>query len=72
MTSIVTSKGSITQNQDAATTGPNVVLDIEQNQRSGFKCTTGPLQLSLVGNQQRGLRADEHMDRDRQHPDRGR
>jgi hypothetical protein len=43
LTSIVTSKGSITQKQDTATTNPqtglaaaNVVTDVEQNQGSGF------------------------------------
>jgi hypothetical protein len=42
--SFVTAKGSITQKQDTATTGSaNVVVDIEQNQGSAFKCTTGPL-----------------------------
>jgi hypothetical protein len=38
LTSTVTSKGSITQKQNTATTGSaNVVLDIGQNQGSGFK-----------------------------------
>jgi hypothetical protein len=40
LTSVVTSKGSITQKQDTATTGfANVVVDIEQNQNvaGGFK-----------------------------------
>jgi hypothetical protein len=40
LTSVVTSKGSITQNQDTATPGfANVVVDIEQNQNvvGGFK-----------------------------------
>ena len=41
LTSFVTGKGSITQKQDTATTGKaNVVVDIEQNQGSGFKCAS--------------------------------
>ena len=41
LNSFVTGKGSITQKQDTATTGSaNVVVDIEQNQGSGFKCAT--------------------------------
>ena len=41
LTSFVTGKGSITQKQDTATTGSaNVVVDIEQNQSTGFKCTS--------------------------------
>jgi hypothetical protein len=40
LTSTVTTKGSVTQNQDAAANGPNVLLDIEQNHSGGFQCTT--------------------------------
>jgi hypothetical protein len=36
LTSTATGSGAITQNQNAADNGPNVVLDIEQNQGAGF------------------------------------
>jgi hypothetical protein len=36
LTSTATGSGSITQNQNAADTGPNLSLDIEQNQSAGF------------------------------------
>jgi hypothetical protein len=37
LNSIVAGRGSVTQNEDAASNGPNVSLDIEQNQSNGFK-----------------------------------
>jgi hypothetical protein len=37
LNSIVAGRGSVTQNENAASNGPNVSLDIEQNQSSGFK-----------------------------------
>jgi hypothetical protein len=36
LSSTATGSGAITQNQNAASNGPNVVLDIEQNQGAGF------------------------------------
>jgi hypothetical protein len=54
--SVANGSGSITQNQNAASKGPNVSLDIEQNQSSGFMgSATGAN--SVVFNQTSNLQA---------------
>jgi len=42
LTSGVTGSGSITQNENATDNGPNMILDIDQNQAAGSANATGP------------------------------
>lgn len=51
LTSTVSTKGSITQNEDAAANGANVLVTINQNHSPGFACSTsGPLVCPSSGN----------------------
>ena len=61
LTSGVTGTASITQNENATDTGPNVTLDITQNQSAGFNGSAYWCQNTVC------VHPDQHADRDREH-----